>query len=247
MIRLNAVRKSYGPVTALDGVDERFEASRTTVLIGPSGCGKSTLLRTLIGLVRPDEGEVRIEGTPVTAATIRRLRHRTGYVIQEGGLFPHLTAQQNVTLAARHLGWSDADISRRVEEVARLVRFPADRLDAWPGQLSGGQRQRVSILRALMLRPDILLLDEPLGALDPMIRAELQTDLRELFRTLDRTVVMVTHDLAEAAYFADRVVLMRAGRIVQAGSIEELERNPADDFVRRFVAAQRQLAGGALE
>ena len=245
MIRLDGVRKSYGGVRALDGVSAHFEAGRTTVLIGPSGCGKSTLLRALIGLVWPDEGEVRIADVPVTAATVRELRHRTGYVIQEGGLFPHLTARQNATLAARHLGWETADIAGRVEEVARLVHFPPDRLDAWPNQLSGGQRQRVSLLRALMLRPDLLLLDEPLGALDPMIRSQLQADLRELFRSLDRTVVMVTHDLAEAAYFAERIVLLRAGRIVQSGSLEDLERRPADDFVRRFVSAQRRPGSGA--
>ena len=245
MIRLDGVRKSYGGVRALDGVSAHFETGRTTVLIGPSGCGKSTLLRALIGLVWPDEGEVRIADVPVTEATVRELRHRTGYVIQEGGLFPHLTARQNATLAARHLDWEKAEVARRVEEVARLVHFPPDRLDAWPGQLSGGQRQRVGLLRALMLRPDLLLLDEPLGALDPMIRSQLQADLRELFRSLERTVVMVTHDLAEAAYFADRIVLLRAGRIVQVGSLEDLERRPANDFVRRFVSAQRRPGNAA--
>lgn len=244
MIRLSEVRKAYGPVVALDDVSIRFERHRTTVLIGPSGCGKSTLLRTLIGLVRPDNGEIRVDETPVTEATVRHLRHRTGYVIQEGGLFPHLTAGQNVTLAARQLGWTKEEIRDRLEEVSRLVRFPLDRLDAWPRQLSGGQRQRVSLLRALMLGPDLLLLDEPLGALDPMIRAELQDELRVLFRRLGRTVVMVTHDLAEAAYFADRIVVMQAGRIVQSGSLGDLEDRPASDFVRRFVSAQRRLSGG---
>lgn len=243
MIELTEVRKAYGPVVALDGVTDRFAAGRTTVLIGPSGCGKSTLVRALIGLVTPDAGDVVVDGTPVGPSTVRELRHRTGYVIQQGGLFPHLTARGNVSLAARHLGWSRDEIDERIEEVCRLVRFPAERLEAWPGQLSGGQRQRVSLLRALMLRPDLLLLDEPLGALDPMIRAELQDDLRELFRTLERTVVMVTHDLAEAAHFADRIVLMRAGRIVQTGTIEDLTRRPADEFVERFVSAQRRLAG----
>ncbi|MFW6084901.1 MAG: ATP-binding cassette domain-containing protein, partial [Gemmatimonadota bacterium] len=141
MIKLDGVRKSYGAVTALDGVSAHLEAGRTTVLIGPSGCGKSTLLRTLIGLVWPDEGVVRVADVPVADATVRRLRHRTGYVIQEGGLFPHLTARDNATLVARHLGWDQADVAGRVEEVARLVQFPPERLDAWPGQLSGGQRQ----------------------------------------------------------------------------------------------------------
>ncbi|MFW6088454.1 MAG: ATP-binding cassette domain-containing protein [Gemmatimonadota bacterium] len=243
MIELTEVRKTYGPIVALDGVSDRFAAGRTTVLIGPSGCGKSTLVRTLIGLVTPDAGRVVVDGTTVGPSTVRELRHRIGYVIQQGGLFPHLTARGNVSLAARHLGWGRDEIDERIEEACRLVRFPADRLGAWPGELSGGQRQRVSLLRALMLRPDLLLLDEPLGALDPMIRAELQDDLRVLFRTLERTVVMVTHDLAEAAHFADRIVLMRAGRIVQTGTIEDLTRRPADEFVERFVSAQRRLAG----
>jgi osmoprotectant transport system ATP-binding protein len=243
VIQLNEVRKAYGPIVALDGVTESFAAGRTTVLIGPSGCGKSTVLRTLIGLVTPDAGEVVVDGTPVSPATVRELRHRIGYVIQRGGLFPHLTARENVSLAARQLGWGRAEVHRRIEEVCDLVRFPAERLEAWPGELSGGQRQRVSLVRALMLRPDVLLLDEPLGALDPMIRADLQDDLRELFRALERTVVMVTHDLAEATHFADRIVLMRAGRIVQAGTIEDLTRHPTNEFVERFVSAQRRLAG----
>jgi len=241
VIELTGVRKAYGNVVALDGVTERFASGRTTVLIGPSGCGKSTLLRSLIGLVTPDAGTIAIESTVVGPATVRELRHRTGYVIQQGGLFPHLTARANVSLAARHLGREPDEIGARIDEVCRLVRFPADRLDAWPGQLSGGERQRVSLLRALMLRPDLLLLDEPLGALDPMIRAELQDDLRELFRALGRTVVMVTHDLAEAAHFADRIVLMRDGRIVQTGTTEDLSRRPLNEFVERFVSAQRRL------
>lgn len=241
MIEITGVRKAYGDVVALAGVTARFASGRTTVLIGPSGCGKSTLLRALIGLVQPDAGEVRIDGTEVSATTVRALRHRTGYVIQSGGLFPHLTAEQNVNLAARHLGWRPGDIRERVEEVCELVRFPVDRLGAWPGELSGGQRQRVSLGRALMLRPELLLLDEPLGALDPMIRAELQDELRELFRRLGRTVVFVTHDLAEAVHFADRIVLMRAGKIVQAGTIGDLTERPAEDFVGDFVATQRRL------
>ena len=141
MIVLTDVRKSYGPVVALDGVSARFESGRTTVLIGPSGCGKSTLLRTLIGLVEPDSGEVRIHDTVVAEGTVRSLRHRIGYVIQHGGLFPHLTAEQNVSLAARHLGWKREEIRTRIEEVCGLVRYPIDRLGAWPGELSGGQRQ----------------------------------------------------------------------------------------------------------
>lgn len=241
MIELDAVRLTYGPVVAIDGVSECFDAGATTVLIGPSGCGKSSVLRTLIGLAIPDAGHVSIGGQTVTPGNLAALRHRTGYVIQSGGLFPHLTARDNAALLPRHLGWSRDQVDERVSEVCELVRFPLERLDAWPGELSGGQRQRVSLLRALMLDPDVLLLDEPLGALDPMIRADLQDDLRDLFRRLDKTVVMVTHDLAEAAHFADRIVLMRAGRIAQTGTLADLTRRPANEFVERFVAAQRRL------
>jgi osmoprotectant transport system ATP-binding protein len=162
-----------------------------------------------------------------------------GYVIQEGGLFPHLTAAANVTLMARHLGWPLARLQDRLQVLTTLTRFPQAALDRYPVQLSGGQRQRVSLMRALMLDPDVLLLDEPLGALDPMIRVSLQTDLKRIFQQLDKTVVLVTHDLGEAAYLGDYVVLMRAGEIVQQGSLAELLESPAEAFVTDFINAQR--------
>jgi osmoprotectant transport system ATP-binding protein len=199
------------------------------------------LLRTLIGLITPDAGTVKIGEVIVSPGTLRELRHRTGYVIQDGGLFPHLSARDNASLAAQHLGWTRGQIDRRIDDVCDLVRFPAERLQSFPAELSGGQRQRVGLLRALMLDPDVLLLDEPMAALDPMIRADLQDDLRDLFRSLGKTVVMVTHDLVEAAHFADRIVLMREGRIVQTGSFEDLTQRPEDSFVARFVSAQRRL------
>jgi osmoprotectant transport system ATP-binding protein len=210
------------------------------VLIGPSGCGKSTLLRLMIGLIVPDEGAVRFDGTRLARQSIRAARHRMGYVIQEGGLFPHLTGRANAALLARHLGWSAARIDDRLAELADLVQLPPDRLGQYPTELSGGQRQRVSLMRALMLDPDVLLLDEPLGALDPMIRADLQSDLRDIFRTLGKTVVLVTHDMGEAGYFADRIVLLRDGRVVQTGPLDDLVERPAEPFVEAFIRAQRQ-------
>jgi osmoprotectant transport system ATP-binding protein len=239
MFALRDVSKVFAGRPALGPLTLDVPAGRTTVLIGPSGCGKSTLIRLLIGLVEPDAGSVTFDGTPVTPDTARPVRLRTGYVIQDGGLFPHMTARGNVTLMARHLGWDRERIDSRVRELTELTRFPADGLDRYPQQLSGGQRQRVGLMRALMLNPDALLLDEPLGALDPLVRADLQTELRDIFRALGKTVVLVTHDLGEAAFFADLVVLLRDGQIVQQGSPADLWHRPADLFVTRFVQAQR--------
>ncbi|AMV35839.1 ATP-binding cassette domain-containing protein [Planctomyces sp. SH-PL62] len=239
MFTLRDVEKVYAGRPALGPISLKLPPNRTTVLIGPSGCGKSTLLRLLIGLAGPHSGEVSFDGEPVAPSTARSVRLRVGYVIQDGGLFPHLTARANVTLMARHLGRDRDAIAARVDELAALTRFPGDGLDRYPGELSGGQRQRVGLMRALMLEPDALLLDEPLGALDPLVRADLQEELREIFRTLRKTVVLVTHDLGEATFFADRVVLLRDGRIVQEGSPADLWHRPADPFVTRFVRAQR--------
>jgi len=245
MFEVRELSVRFGDTLALDSVSVSPQTGKTTVLIGPSGCGKSTLLRALIGLVPPTRGEVRFDGAALQQPGLEAMRRRVGYVIQEGGLFPHLTAEENVTLMARHVG--QAAIPERVAELAALVRLDADMLKRRPDGLSGGQRQRVSLMRALMLDPDVLLLDEPLGALDPMVRAELQHDLREIFRRLGKTVVMVTHDLAEAAYFGDEIVLLRDGRIVQQGTFSQLADSPAEAFVNDFVTAQRRLhtVGGA--
>lgn len=239
MFELNGVSKSYGRQQALHPTDLSIPPGRTTVLIGPSGCGKSTLIRLMIGLLRPESGSVRFDGTELTEATVQGLRRRMGYVVQDGGLFPHLAARGNVTLMARYLGWNGQRIDARLAELAELTRFPADGLTRYPSQLSGGQRQRVSLMRALMLDPDALLLDEPLGALDPIIRSDLQTDLRRIFQTLAKTVVLVTHDLGEAAFFGDLIVLLRDGKIVQQGKLADLVRTPAEPFVTRFINAQR--------
>ncbi len=243
MLELRGVRKSFGGRTALHPLEARFPAGRTVALIGPSGCGKSTLLRVLIGLLAPDRGEIHIDGERLTEDSARRLRHRMGYVIQEGGLFPHLTAFDNTALLARHLGWSEPRIAARVAVLRDLVRMPDDLIGRYPAELSGGQRQRVSLMRALMLDPGVLLLDEPMGALDPMIRAELQADLKAIFAELEKTVVLVTHDLGEAAYLAHEILLMHEGRVVQRGTFEELEQAPADPFVSRFIKAQRWPRG----
>lgn len=241
MFELQDIAKRYGSVVALDGVDLHIGAAATTALIGPSGAGKSTVLRMLIGLDWPDRGVVRFDGEPLRRERLLEQRRRIGYVIQEGGLFPHLTAADNVALVARVLGWPASRIDERSRELARLCALPDGLLQRYPAELSGGQRQRVGLVRALMLDPSVLLLDEPLGALDPVIRHELQAQMRELFATLGKTVVLVTHDVAEAAWLADTLVLLRAGRIVQQGSARELVESPADPFVAQFMTAQRSL------
>ncbi len=233
--------KRYGKVCALDRIELDFAAGSTTALIGSSGSGKSTVLRLLLGLDRPDSGCIRIDGRRLEPADVLALRRRVGYVIQDGGLFPHLTALGNLALLPQYLGWSREHIRARAEELAALTHLPPDALDRYPAELSGGQRQRVALMRALMANPDALLLDEPLGALDPIVRHELQNELKQLFDQLGKTVIVVTHDLAEAAWFADRLVLLRQGVVVQDGRFEELRDHPASDFVHRFVEAQRRL------
>jgi osmoprotectant transport system ATP-binding protein len=249
MLRFEGVWKEYEGVAALAGVDLEVPAAQTTVLIGPSGCGKSTLLRLATGLIRPDRGHVWFEDRVLDAEALRPARLRMGYMIQDGGLFPHLTVRQNASLMARELGWSNVRCAERLETLAELVQLPSPLLSRFPIELSGGQRQRVALMRALMLDPDLLLLDEPLGALDPMIRFELQRELKTIFERLGKTVLLVTHDLAEAAFFGHRLVLLKAGRIVQQAPPRVLIEHPDTQFVAQFVAAQREpqrlLLGGA--
>ncbi|MFB1482367.1 ATP-binding cassette domain-containing protein [Corallococcus sp. RDP092CA] len=248
MFQLEGVSKRFGSAWALHPLSLDLPKGATTALIGPSGCGKSTLLRLLNGLLRPDTGRVLFDGRPLPedADALRAARRRVGYALQGGGLFPHLTGASNVALMARHLRWPEARIRERLTRLVDLTRFPAEALARFPSELSGGQRQRVALMRALMLDPDVLLLDEPLGALDPLVRHDLQADLRGIFERLGKTVVLVTHDLAEAAFLGDGVVLMREGQVVQRGTLEDLEARPADPFVTRFIQAQRPLPSRRL-
>lgn len=239
MIDLENITKRYGDEVAVRHITLHCAEEQTTVLIGPSGSGKSTLLRIMIGLTRPETGTVSIGEQRLTPENVRSLRRRMGYVIQEGGLFPHLTGRANAALMAHHLGWPRERIDRRIDELTELVQLAPDRLSQYPAELSGGQRQRVSLMRALMLDPDVLLLDEPLGALDPMIRADLQDDLRDIFRRLGKTVIFVTHDIGEAHFFGDEIVLLRNGQVEQSGPMSSLVSEPASDFVTAFIQAQR--------
>jgi osmoprotectant transport system ATP-binding protein len=239
MLKLENIVLSFNHKPALDGISIDFETGQTTVLIGPSGCGKSTLLRMVAGLLMPDSGRVEFEGRELRREILLDARRRMGYVIQDGGLFPHLTGRGNIAIAAESFGQSHVTIARRIEELRRLVHLPKETLERYPAQLSGGQKQRVSLMRALMLDPALLLLDEPLGALDPMIRAELQEDLRNIFQSLHKTVLLVTHDMGEAVFFGDRIILMHEGHLVQSGTPSDLLERPASAFVSRFIQAQR--------
>jgi osmoprotectant transport system ATP-binding protein len=241
LVRLVDVSKRYADIAALHSTNLSIERSKTTVLIGPSGCGKSTLLRLIIRLIEPDSGSVEFDGELIAPQNIDAFRRRIGYVIQEGGLFPHLTARANVLLMARHVGKSHEEMQKRLLQLCDLTRFSGNLLPRYPVELSGGQRQRVSLMRALMLAPELLLLDEPLGALDPLVRASLQKDLKGIFTQLRQTVLFVTHDLAEAIYFGDEIVLLNEGRVLQKGTVADLRDNPANAFVSEFINAQRGL------
>jgi len=239
MLAVQNVSKSFEGRQVLQPMTHTFRADQITAVIGPSGCGKTTLLRLLLGLLQPDTGSVMLDTTELTPGNAGQLRLRVGYVIQQGGLFPHLSARDNVTLMANYLGHRREAIAERVSELAGLMHISPDMLARFPKGLSGGQRQRIALMRALMLDPPVLLMDEPLGALDPMIRFNLQNELKDIFSRLDKTVVLVTHDMHEAAHFADEIILMRDGKVVQTGSFDDLLSSPAAPFVTDFIRAQR--------
>jgi osmoprotectant transport system ATP-binding protein len=238
MITVRQVSKRYGPTVALDDVSLEVAPGTTHVLLGSSGSGKSTVLRVVLGLVAADSGTALIDGVVVTPAERAHLLGRVGYVVQEGGLYPHLSVRGNVSLPADALGWPRERTAERVRALADLTGFDEAMLRRYPAELSGGQRQRVGLMRALVLDPPILLLDEPLGALDPIVRADLQAELRRLFDTLGKTVLLVTHDVREAVLLGSTITLLRAGRVVQQGTFAELARKPAEPFVTEFLSAQ---------
>jgi osmoprotectant transport system ATP-binding protein len=239
MLVLSHIKKKFGETPALDGVSLSVTEGETLVLLGTSGCGKSTVLKVILGLVQPDHGEVSFQGKVITPELHSFVRSRVGYVIQSGGLFPHLSARKNIAIVANYLKWPPSKISERTDELTRLVKIEPHLLDKFPSQLSGGQSQRIGLMRALMLDPDVLLLDEPLGALDPITRRDLQIELKDIFNNLKKTVILVTHDLPEAEYFGDEIALMNCGRVVQTGKMRDLCDSPADEFVSRFINAQK--------
>lgn len=241
MIELFDVTRRFGEEAAVDGISLRVDSGELCALVGTSGCGKSTTLRMINRLIEHSEGEIHIDGQPIRRFKEDSLRRRIGYVIQSTGLFPHWTVARNIGLVPRLLKWSPERIESRVEELMALLGLPRETFaDKYPDQLSGGQAQRVGVARALAADPDILLMDEPFGALDPITREALQDELRELQARLHKTIVFVTHDMDEALRLADKLVVMDAGRIVQQGTPLELLHEPATPFVESMLGGDER-------
>jgi osmoprotectant transport system ATP-binding protein len=249
MIELQGVTKVFSGARrpAVDGIDLTVPEGTICALIGPSGCGKTTTLRLVNRLIEPTSGRIRVAGEDVTRADPVRLRRGIGYVIQQVGLFPHITVGDNVATVPRLLGWDRGRIAHRVREMLAVVGLdPEEVAHRHPHHLSGGQRQRVGVARALAGDPPVLLMDEPFGAVDPLVRGRLQDDILGILRRLGKTVMIVTHDIAEAIRMGDRVVLMRDGRIAQHDAPDRLLAHPKDAFVADFVGADRSLKRLAL-
>lgn len=238
VIIVKNIAKYFGQTPVLRDFSFTLESGQSLALLGLSGSGKTTALKLIAGLHAPSQGEISVGGIPLVDANLPQIRKKIGYVIQDGGLFPHLTARENISLVGKEAGLTVIQIDEHTRQLAAMTKLAEDLLDRYPRELSGGQRQRVGIIRALLLDPEILLLDEPMGALDPITRRELQVELQQLFQRLKKTVILVTHDLFEATYLADSIILLENGRIVQRGTMRELIDTPASDFVRAFVQAQ---------
>lgn len=240
-VEIRGITKSYGSLKAVDHVDLDVIGGELLILIGPSGSGKTTLLRTINRLVEPDEGEIFINGRNIRDFDVVELRRSMGYVIQQIGLFPHMTVKENIALIPRLEGWDEESIERRVGELLDLVALPREFGRRYPHQLSGGQQQRVGLARALAMDPPLLLMDEPFGALDPILRRQLQEEFLRIKRSLGRTIVFVTHDMEEAFKLGDRIAIMRSGKLIQVGYPDELILNPANEFVAKLVDAERKF------
>ena len=239
MITFLSVHKSYHKVPAIRDLSLTVEAGETVVFIGPSGGGKTTALKMVKGLVQPSSGRITVQGKPVSEWDIKALRQSIGYVIQQVGLFPHWTVARNIAILPQLAGWSRAERDRRVDELLELVDLePASFRDRYPHELSGEQAQRIGVARALALRPAILLMDEPFGALDPLIRAQLQAELLRILAQVQTTTLLVTHDLPEAFRMGDRIAVLVNGRVEQIDTPENLLRHPTSPFLKQLMEAE---------
>jgi len=241
-IELTGIQKRYGPAVALAGVSLSVARGEFVALVGGSGSGKTTLLKTVNGLIVPDAGAVRVLGEDADAGPPHALRRKIGYVFQEVGLFPHFTVAENIAVTPKLLAWEAGRTAARVAELLGLVDLPLELKDRPPAALSGGQRQRVGVARALAAEPALMLMDEPFGALDPITRDQLGGDYRALHERLGLTTVMVTHDMGEAVLLADRIVVLREGRVVADGKPAELIAQAVDPGVRQLLEAPRRQA-----
>ncbi len=244
MIRLEGVTKTYrGAVNpAVDSLSLEIPRGEVVVLVGPSGCGKTTILKMINRLIEPTSGVIELDGQAVTSVEPHVLRRRIGYVIQQIGLFPHRTIADNIAAVPRLLGWDKARIDARVSELMDLVGLDPEMAQRYPAALSGGQQQRAGVARALAADPPVLLMDEPFGAVDPIVRSRLQDELRRLQDRLAKTIVFVTHDIDEAIKLGDRVAILNiGGTLEQYAPPDELLRTPANDFVAGFLGEDRGL------
>jgi osmoprotectant transport system ATP-binding protein len=241
MLELQNIFKTFEDRTVLSDVSLMVPKGATHALIGSSGSGKTTLLRITLGLIPFDKGYVKINEQALLSFTQVEWADRIGYVPQDGGLFPHISGRNNVALIAKLRGWRRARIDDRLEELRKVVDLDPEILSRFPREMSGGQKQRVSIMRAAMMDPAVMLLDEPMAALDPLIRRSLQQELKSIFQRLGKTVLLVTHDLGEAVYLAEQMTMLHEGRVVQSGTPRDLLLHPANPFVSQFINAQRTL------
>jgi osmoprotectant transport system ATP-binding protein len=245
MLELQNIHKNFEGRSVLADVNLIVPKGATHALIGSSGSGKTTLLRITLGLIPFDRGYVKINDQALLSFTPVEWADRIGYVPQDGGLFPHITGKNNVALIAKLRGWRKSRIDDRVEELRKVVDLDAEILTHFPREMSGGQKQRVSIMRAAMMDPAVMLLDEPMAALDPLIRRSLQQELKSIFQQLGKTVLLVTHDLGEAVFLAEQITMLHEGRVVQTGTYRDLLLQPANRFVSQFINAQRTLPDAA--
>jgi osmoprotectant transport system ATP-binding protein len=250
VIRLDGVSRTFtrddgSPVHAVRDVSLEIQDGESLALLGPSGCGKTTTLRLLNRLTEPTSGRIEVRGRDTSKIDPIALRREMGYVVQSGGLFPHMTTGRNIGLLCELEKWPKAKIDSRVDELLELVHLPPGEFrNSYPRQLSGGQRQRVGVARALALDPPILLMDEPFGALDPITRTNLRREFVDLEALVAKTIVIVSHDLEEAFLLGDRIALMHEGTLAQVGTPDDIRANPANEWVVEFLGAQRANGSG---